>query len=341
MSPSRHIPGAVAWCRSVLLVGLLLAHPVLSLADDNARDWLERMGHALEHLNYEGTLVQLQGAEAAVMRIVHRVEDGVSTERITAMDEVGREIVRRGEDVTCILPDQRSVLVGKRSQAGSSGSPLRSQFATGPQFDESLYRLAIASGGRLVGRDTRLVTVQAMDRYRYGYRLWLDESTAMPLKVQIAGDDGVVVEQLLFSDIQLSGRIPEAATEPSMAHEDYTVRGGMGASQAEVSGGAAGWEVRTLPPGFRLHAARIQTEKGGAPVEQLVYSDGVASVSVFIEAGAQAVDEGGGPSRMGAANAYTLMRENHLVTAVGDVPLRTVEAIAREVQPVPPLAARR
>ncbi|MCL4721434.1 MAG: hypothetical protein KJ041_05655, partial [Gammaproteobacteria bacterium] len=108
MSPSRHIPGSEAWCRSVLLAGLLLAHPVLSLADDNARDWLERMGHALEHLNYEGTLVQLQGAEAAVMRIVHRVEDGVSTERITAMDEVGREIVRRGEDVTCILPDQRS-----------------------------------------------------------------------------------------------------------------------------------------------------------------------------------------------------------------------------------------
>ena len=76
------------------------------------------MGYALEYLNYEGTLIQLHGADAAVMRVVHRVENGVPTERITAMDEVGREIIRRGDDVTCILPDQNEVLIGEGAGAG-------------------------------------------------------------------------------------------------------------------------------------------------------------------------------------------------------------------------------
>ncbi len=347
--------GVVAWVLSAGLVmtGDVLASPETAPAEDHPRAWLARMSSALEELNYEGTLLQLQGAEVAVMRIVHRVEDGVSMERITAMDEVGREIIRRGDDVTCILPDQRSVMVGKRGQdsrpdAGpDSGqnpgpdSPLRSQFAPDLRFDDRYYRLAIASGERLLGRVTRLVTVQPADGFRYGYRLWLDESTAMPLKIQITGEESAVVEQLLFADIRLPERIPAAATRPSSSHDHYTVRdGGAASSQLPIAGGAS-WQVGNLPPGFRLRAARTQAASGGEPIQQLVYSDGIATVSVFVEADVDTAEQGEGPSRMGAANAYTIIRDGQLVTAVGDVPLRTVEGMARSAEPPAAIAARR
>ncbi|MEO7387150.1 MAG: MucB/RseB C-terminal domain-containing protein [Gammaproteobacteria bacterium] len=318
-----------------VLAGVCARAALPAAADDDPRGWLERMGYALEYLNYEGTLIQLHGADAAVMRVVHRVDGGVPTERITAMDEVGREIIRRGEDVTCILPDQKSVLVERRAEVKPGASPLRQQFGADTRFDDRYYRLAIASGGKLLGRDTRVVTVRPTDNYRYGYRLWLDHATAMPLKVQIAGDDGVVVEQLLFSDINLPERIPASAVQPSVTMDSYTwQRSPPAAPAADAPGAPAAWRVESLPPGFSFRAVRSQRSGGSAaPLEHLVYSDGVASVSVFIESGVAPVEQGEGPSRVGAANAYTTMVNDHLVTAVGEVPVRTVETIARSVRP--------
>lgn len=333
MKTVPRFPGLVL---RALLAGAsaLLAWP--AAGNDDPRGWLDRMGYALEYLNYEGTLVQLHGSDAAVMRVVHRVEDGVPSERITAMDEVGREIIRRGDDVTCILPDQKAVLVGESAEGKAGASPLRQQFAGDVRFDDRFYRLTIASGGKLVGRDTRVVTVRPTDNFRYGYRLWLDHATAMPLKVQVAGDDGVVVEQLLFTDISLPDRIPESAVQPSMMTGSFTRQGSPRPVQAvPAATPSAAWRVESLPPGFRLRAVRAQPAgTPGAALEHLVYTDGIASVSVFIEAGVTPTERGEGPSQVGAANAWTTMSGDFLVTAVGEVPVRTVEAVARSVRPV-------
>lgn len=321
--------------QALALVIAIAAGPVAG--GDDPRSWLDRMGYALEFLNYEGTLVQVQGADTAVMRVVHRVEDGIPTERITAMDEVGREIIRRGDDVTCILPDRQAVLVEERGAARGTESPLRQQFSGDIHFDDRYYRLAMASGGNLVGRETHVISVRPTDGYRYGYRLWLDHATAVPLKVQIAAEDGTVVEQLLFSDISLPDRIPASAVEPSVTIDSFTWRRSPPAPPVEtdpaVASGSVVWSVGTLPPGFGLRAVRPQREKpGDTPLNHLVYSDGVASVSVFIEAGVAAAEQGEGPSRMGAANAYTTTINGYLVTAVGEVPVRTVETMARSVR---------
>lgn len=330
--------GGARWQLGLALTIAVAAFP--AEGGDDPRTWLDRMGYALEYLNYEGTLVQVHGTDTAVMRVVHRVEDGVPTERITAMDEVGREIIRRGEDVTCILPDQRAVLVEQRGGAGESASPLRGQFSGDARFDDRFYQLAVASGGKLVGRETHIVTVRPTDSYRYGYRLWLDRATAMPLKVQIAGDDGVVVEQFLFSDISLPDRIPVSSVQPSVPTDSFTWRRSppepaKGVSPAVVSG-AALWTVEALPPGFILRAIRAQrTDPGEASLDHFVYSDGLASVSVFIEAGVALADQGEGPSHMGAANAYSKMLDGYLVTAVGEVPVRTVEAMAKSLKLTP------
>lgn len=331
-----------AW---VLLVVACAAMAAPATADDGPREWLDRMAHALEYLNYEGTLVQLEGQEPAVMRIVHRVDGGVPMERITALDGIGREIIRQGDVVTCILPDQHVVIVEDRDGNGRSASPLQRQFGRNLSIDDRYYRLAIATGGNLLGRDTRVVTVHPTDTYRYGYRLWLDQQTAMPLKIQVTADDGSVVEQLLFSDISLPTQIPESAVKPTRDTDGYSWhRSATGAAGAQAKPSAAGWAVRDPPPGFTLRTVRMQRRSSGPagdataaePIRQLVLSDGVTSVSVFVEAGVKAAERSEGRSRIGAANAYTTTAAGYLVTAMGEVPARTVEAMARSVRPPGP-----
>ena len=93
-----------------------------------------------------------------------------------------------------------------------------------------------------------------------------------------------------------------------------------------------GW----IPSGFALLTVKSKYAPGAdMPTEHLVYSDGLAWVSVFIEAGVEQ-NPAGGVSTMGAANAFTTSREGHLITAVGEVPVRTVELIALSTAPASP-----
>jgi sigma-E factor negative regulatory protein RseB len=313
------------------------------------------MGQALERQNYQGTLVELDGDGATVMRVVHRYTDEVATERLTALDGIGREIIRRGDEVTVILPDQRTVLVDRRENIQGSTSRLREQFAGPARFPEAHYRLATEPGPEVVGRQTQLVMVNSADGYRYGYRLWLDRATAMPLRVQVVDEEGAIVEQVMFSDIRLGEPIADAAFEASQSTEGFAWRRAAGAADsAPAYPVASPWVAERLPPGFTLRAtlAKPGRNKGG-PLTQVVYSDGVATVSVFVEpAGEAGAPSAGGAGKspdqseapsgahVGGANVYTLVTAGHLVTAMGEVPARTARAIAEAMRPEPAANAR-
>ncbi|MBT8422144.1 MAG: MucB/RseB C-terminal domain-containing protein [Gammaproteobacteria bacterium] len=53
---------------------------------------------------------------------------------------------------------------------------------------------------------------------------------------------------------------------------------------------------------------------------------------MFIDAAVAASEQAEGLSMMGAANAYSLLREGMLVTAMGEVPPLTVEQFAAAMQ---------
>jgi sigma-E factor negative regulatory protein RseB len=330
-------PVARTGLASLVCIGLccLPFAATLGAAPDSPRQWLVRMGQALVGLNYTGTLVHHRDNEVTSIRVVHRVENGVVTERISSMDEAGREIIRRGREVTCIFPDQREVRVEQLDDDTGPASPLLRQLPGGRPFDDAHYKLSVTPGGRMADRETRLVLVRPTDRFRYGFRLWLDEATAMPLKVQIIDVDGSLEEQLLFTDLRFPTRIPDSAVEPTALISGFTRReSSMRIATAVRGEGAAGrWTARWLPPGFALSASRLgkDAEATDEPLEQLVYSDGIATVSVFIERATDGQQRVEGASRAGAANAFTRTTAGHLVTAVGEVPEGTVELVAQGV----------
>jgi sigma-E factor negative regulatory protein RseB len=127
--------------------------------------------------------------------------------------------------------------------------------------------------------------------------------------------------------------IPDAALEPSLDTRGFRVVRGAPVREGEEMP-TADWRAGDVPDGFVLMTVRSKYVPGAdMPTEQLVYSDGLASVSVFIEAAQVVAERPGGAATMGAANAFTTTRDGHLITAVGEVPVRTVERIARSTAP--------
>jgi len=292
------------------------------------KEWLERMNHALTTRNYIGVFTHNHGGRVETLRIIHRVRGRDVSERLLSLDGPGREFIREGNELTCYFPDKRTVLVERRAPDG----PLLGAIPAIDDGDSLVYEIRGGQRERLLGRTTRVVALHPRDQYRYGYRLWIDEQTSMPLKTQLCDQSGQVIEQIVFSNIDLPERIPDSMFKPQVDASTYHW---LRAERAMVvtSATPALWEAMRLPPGFRMATRSAQAMPGSSePVAHLVYTDGIASVSVFVEprkansAGAE------GPARVGSSSAYSTVVDGHQVTAVGEVPPSTVELIAKQVK---------
>jgi len=297
-------------------------------AAQDASTWLERMNNAVEELSYRGVFVHMQGASAETLLIVHVNEGGSISERIMSLDGAGREIIRDGNEVRCILPDKETVLL----EGSGEPSPL---VAALPSYTQELaahyeFRLHRRTA-RVADRRAQVVSIMPKDDLRYGYRLWLDAETAMPLKSQLVDENGSTVEQVLFTRIEITDEIPRSDLEPTINTEGFVIhRPPPRTPQAE---GATGLSPSQLPPGFQLSAAMHGPMAGSRfPVEHHVYTDGLATVSVFVEDPKSEPEIATGYTRLGTANAFSMTINGRQVTAVGEVPRQTVESIARSLR---------
>jgi sigma-E factor negative regulatory protein RseB len=316
---------------ALLLTSLLCALPAAAQTDD-ARGWLTRMEQAVESLSYEGTFVHMVGNSLETMHVIHRAVEGEVSERLFSRDQPGREILRHNDKVTCIFADQRTVLVERRK--GRHGAPLLGALPQGSSEVELWYEFREAGDGRKLGRPVKIIEVRPRDGYRYGHRMWLDELTAMPLKIQLLDHQGVAVEQIQFVSMVVPAEISDARLQPEIEMDGFTwyEHNRAPAANAAIPPGA-GWAVEEPPPGFAMTESRVRTLPGAEhPVEHMVYSDGLASVSVFVEPAGATDKELSGLSRMGAAHAFTLILDGQQITAVGEVPPITVERIARSLR---------
>jgi sigma-E factor negative regulatory protein RseB len=315
----------------------LLALPILpAYAESDAREWLEKMATAVESLNYQGTLVYMRPGQAETFQVFHRVAGDEVVERVVAMDGDGAEIIRTLEEIICIFPAQRKVVVDKRKGVTGDKNPLTANL---PEYTPSMsanYKLALVAGGRVVGRSAVAVSISPNDRFRYGYRIWLDEQTAMPLKTQLIGDDETMpVEELFFTTISMPATVAPELVMSAVDTDGYSwVRHGGGDEPQQVSELQIDWSAAELPAGFmQTDSALEYMAHADQPRVHLVYSDGLASVSVFVDDGAAAAEQEEGLTTMGATNAYSVMINGSLVTAMGQVPAQTVHLIATSMQP--------
>jgi len=261
------------------------------------------------------------------------------SERLQSLDGSGREFVRANGELTCYLPDQHTVLVEPRQDHGPFLGSL-------PQFDSTVsdfYRIEALPPAHILGRPAKVIAVNPKDQFRFGYRLWLDETTAMPLKTQLCDSRGQVIEQIFFARLDMPENIPDSDLTPTV-HTDGMRWVRQGPTPDTASGALAAYRASQLPPGFRLTVQGAQTlGDASAPASHLVYSDGLATVSVFVEeqqtsggfaapSDSQAQPPMQGLARVGSGYAFSTIVQGHQVTAVGEVPAQTVEFIAHSVK---------
>lgn len=290
-------------------------------------DWLELMSSAVATTSYQGTVIRRKRGGSEALKVVHKIVDGVVNERVTSQEGDGLEIIRIGNDVHCILPDKQTVLVEGWNNQSTLFSPLPRKEAAGtPHYDLSLMR-----EGRIAGRKAVLIAVRPHDEFRYAHRIWLDKASGFPLQTEVLSFDGELIEEVKFADISFDEDFAEDAFDPSISLEGFTWYK-ESARQVDRVAVDTDWQSADLPPGFR--AVSAQSEKpvdvAGPGTTQIVFSDGVANVSVFIET--PTGGEKSGWSILGASNSYSVAIDGYQVTAVGEVPGVTVQRIASSMR---------
>jgi sigma-E factor negative regulatory protein RseB len=301
---------------------LALASTVAQAQSPETLSWLRKIHDATQRLSYTGTFVYENGGRTETSRITRYVDAGGDIEKLEVMDGVPREIVRTRDTVRCYLPDSRVVKIDRRTE--------RTFPALVPERISALarhYDISLGETRRIAGFDCQAVVLQPKDNLRYGYKLYADVRSGMLLQAVTVDPTGRNVEQFRFTQLSI-GNVTRDMVRPRHAVREWRVEDAE-AAPARL----AGWGLAAELPGFRKVTELKRRLGESRPVGQMVYSDGLAAVSVFIEPLEGRRDPvRTGLASMGAIHIYTREVANHMITVVGEAPAVSVQRIADAVE---------
>lgn len=307
-----------------------LKSPALALG---AAEWLLKVSESSRHVSYQGVVVYRDGENLETLRIVHRHKNGREQERFTSLSGAPRDLVREGDQIRCALPHDHLSEITDRPQ-----NLLPALSRTSLQAVTPHYAFRDLGEARVAGRASRGVAIEPRDEFRYGYEVWADVQTAVPLKVSLLDRKGRVIEQMLYTEVQFPDSIPDRAFAlgPGVRSLTPPLAWPPAASQAAQSSQTLSnaWTLAGLPPGFKISMRSLNPAVAGeGPVEHVLLSDGLSAVSVFSARVAQHDKLFRGFSHLGAMNAYGRMVGAFHVTVVGEVPQATVRMIGDGLTP--------
>jgi sigma-E factor negative regulatory protein RseB len=291
---------------------------------DEAFALLQRMANAAYQLNYSGSFVYQHGQSMEASRITHLKDTRGEFEKLVMLDGNRRQVFRNNDEVYCFLADDKTVMVDKRRVKRSFPALLPAQLADLKEH----YEIKLGGQERVAGRDSQVIVLTPKDAFRYGHRFWADNQTGLLLKASTWSEQKDIVDQFFFSDLKIGASINPNEVKPVLRGKKLVRSTGEGMEQ--VLPIDPGWEIAPPPPGFK-HMAGMKRILPGAqmPVNHVVYSDGLAAVSVFIEPrSAKTVP---GLSSQGAVHVYTRVVADHQITVLGEVPTATVLQIGDAV----------
>lgn len=312
------------------LLSCALAAPLSAGASGDAMALLGRMATAARTLNFSGTFIYQSGGQSETSRVTHAVDGGVEREKLEVLDGSPREVVRSDNEIQCFLPAEHTVIVERHARKKLLPARLPDSLSSLPQF----YGIRIGKPGRVAGFDTQLVVLEPKDDLRYGHLFWVESNSGLLVKAHMVNEQGQPIEQFAFTQLQIGGTFaPDALKSKfSSASGEWRVHdAGMIQSAADDED----WIFRASVPGFERSAGMKRRLKPGAPEStHYVFSDGMASVSIFIEKHSERADKiRRGFFRTGATNVYQRLAGDYAVTALGEVPLRTLKALSEGIEP--------
>lgn len=319
MRVSSHLRAMIGAVALIILGAGPLAHA------GEARDLLARMAETMRTGAYEGTFVYQRADDLQTMSLAHAVIGGVEHERLRTLSGEPFEVVRAGDQVTCVWPQASEALVARRPEELLPSRPVADLDELPP-----MYTAEIVGRERIAGRDTDVIVIRPRDQQRYGYRMWLGRDEHLLLRSDLVSPDGTTLERMLFTRMETHKALRSRHFKPEIDEGDYAEHYTTGSDDDVLDSPV--WLVGELPAGFKAVSHRMRTmADGGPPVQHSVYSDGLASVSVFVEPAVSETPALQGLTYMGAVNAFGRRVGDHQVTVVGELPAATVRAIAGSV----------
>lgn len=301
------------WVAVCLLAGAAL--PALAAGSGDAMQWLQRVVSAPQRLSYTGVFMYRNGNQTETSRITHLVDNGNELERLETLDGSQREVFRRNDEVRCILSESRLMIV---EQGGARRFFPALIPASLGGLGES-YDIRKGDVGRVAGLEAQSIVVEPKDKLRYGRRFWVDSQSGMLLKATLVDEAGKPLEVFAFTELRVGeGVVDRNSLLAKPVGNDWRVRN-VHNSEGRVDAGQ--WSFNYELPGFRrVSSVRRQTGLEASDGLHLVFSDGLAAISVFIEPASGKERPEAGELSMGAINVYRRWLPNYKLVLMGDVP---------------------
>ena len=316
-----------------------------SFADD-LFDMLKRMSDADHNRNYQGTFILRKSDKLSTLHVTHGVDSKGVWESLESLSGEPRRVIRHNERVISVYPDREIITIRSTDKKRS----LHPQLPDNLDQLASFYSMSRLDDDRIANHQTLVIDLLPKDQYRYGYRYWVDKDTGMLLRCDLVDEDKSVVEQMMFTSLDYLSETPPE-TFDLQQYERFQLQHLDGSGDG-VPSSTQQWTVNRLPKGFMLTqiirrnpqpqvmanndsadpAVSDTTEQG---LLHMVYSDGLASVSVFIEKDQGVKKHLQGASSMGAVNAFGNAVDDYYVTVVGEVPAKTVQSMAQSTARIP------
>jgi sigma-E factor negative regulatory protein RseB len=322
---ARRVVFALALTTAAAASSPARAQPGGSVARSDS-EWLQAIQNAARQTNYSGTIYYQQGNEVKISRIVHQFDGTISRERLQMLDGERREYLRKGDEVQCLLPDSKRVIVEKRPV----GATFPALSTAAPAEILRNYTLRKGPIDRVADAECQVLILEPKDVVRYGYKLWVERATGLLLRAQMLNERQDVIEQMAFTDVRLGEPLDAARLRPSWGFDGWKIEK-IETKPVDINR----WSL-DVPEGFRPLNAVMRRLAGSATrsAVQAIYSDGLATFSVFIEP----EQSGGGGSTAtsrGSLNAYVHRVGDMTITVVGEVPPSTVKDVAMSVKARP------
>jgi sigma-E factor negative regulatory protein RseB len=319
-----------AWLPALVALGLsggvAAADP---MQQSQALTLLQKIGDAARELNYAGTFVYQHGDQVESSRIVHFVENGNEHEKLETLDGPRREAIRVNEEVLCYFPDAKIVRSYKHVAQRSFPALLPKELSS---LTEN-YEIRRGDPERIGGLSSQSVVLEPRDGMRYGHQFWVDSTTGLLLRARMLSETHNVVEQYTFTQLTIGAGVTKEMTQSSFNARSQDWRQDRFANNA-IAESDSGWTIKNFPAGFRKILEMRRSKQGTSVlVTHMVYSDGLAAVSVFIEPAATRNKINEGLSQQGAINIYTRTINDQVVTVLGEAPATTVMQIANSISP--------
>lgn len=312
--------------------------PATTADKQDAQMWLKKIQSAAQKQNFAGTFVYQQGTHIRTSRIAHRLEGKDEIEKLEILDGKPREYIRNNDEIVCYVPETKTLLIERRG--GRDVFP--ALLASNPVALTEYYDVRKGGTARVAGHEAQAIILEPKDNFRYGYLLWADKVTGLLLRAQTLNEKKEVVEQITFTQISI-GNVDKSRVKPSFKSTKGWRIENATMSQAEASG----WRVKSVPPGFKKirevrrvvsdAAPPIAVDKTNAHVPlsrrevlQMVFSDGLAAISVFVEPGMENRKEGS--VQQGAMNITGKRHGDFWLTIVGEVPYVAIKQVANSVE---------